>query len=93
MSVKKVQQPGQARRSFSDEFKRDAVNLVSSLMVIHSKRLRMLLVSVPGVCASGMRSLHPSPNRAVRMHHFSNFKMRSAGFVKSSIVLKSSVKS
>jgi transposase len=28
MSVKKVQQPGQARRSFSDEFKRDAVNLV-----------------------------------------------------------------
>ena len=28
MSVKKVQQPGQARRSFSDEFKQDAVNLV-----------------------------------------------------------------
>jgi transposase len=28
MSVKKAQQPGQARRSFSEEFKRDAVNLV-----------------------------------------------------------------
>jgi transposase len=28
MSVKKVQQPGQARRSFSEEFKRDAVKLV-----------------------------------------------------------------
>ena len=28
MSVKKVQQPSQARRSFSEEFKRDAVKLV-----------------------------------------------------------------
>jgi transposase len=28
MSVKKAQQPSQARRSFSDEFKRDAVKLV-----------------------------------------------------------------
>ncbi|MEO8496824.1 MAG: transposase [Planctomycetota bacterium] len=28
MSVKKVQHPGQPRRSFSEDFKRDAVNLV-----------------------------------------------------------------
>ena len=79
------------RRTFTEEFKRDAVNL-ALLRAIRSKRRRNPWESAREVYEGGTRNSRPSQNLVEKMPLQSNFKKRFEGFAKNSSVPSSNVK-
>ncbi len=65
------------RRTFSEEFKRDSVNLVVN-RTIHSKTVLRRLGWHQEASVNGMRSMHPNLSLVARMHRSNNSLLRSS---------------